>query len=372
MADSNSDIGLLHGLRVCFVAGTLGQGGAERQLFYIASALKAAGAQVLVLSLTSGEVWESRLQDLGIPVQFVGASASRLKRLITIIEAVGAFRPEIVQSQHFHANAYSAIAARLYGARAVGAARGNGFSDLNSCGRVLGRLCLNLPHRLAVNSRAAMRNLASLGCRDEKLHYLPNVLDLAQFPAADSNHDDPATILGIGRFTAEKRFDRFLRILGLLRHSCNVPIKAVLAGDGPLRPELERLTQDSNLGPGTVEFCGNVAEVQPLYQRSHILLLTSDREGTPNVVMEAMASGLPVVATNVGGAKELIEDGVTGFLFEPADEQGAVARLEQLIRNRELCIRAGQQARQFIQRHRSPESLPQFLAGLYDKATRTN
>src|ERR1019366_3170334 len=110
----------LRDLRICLVAGTLGQGGAEQQLFYIASALRSAGAEVLVLSLTSGEVWESRLEAIGVPVKFVGASGSRLMRLMAVTKAVGGFHPSIVQSQHFYTNGYSAIAARLCGARALG------------------------------------------------------------------------------------------------------------------------------------------------------------------------------------------------------------------------------------------------------------
>src|SRR5208282_136257 len=108
------------------------------------------------------------------------------------------------------------------------------------------------------------------------LHYLPNVINLAQFPSAESNHDHPVTILGIGRFTAEKRFDRFVRIMGLLRQSCNMAVKAVLAGDGPLRSALEKSARDSGLCPGTIEFCGNVPDAQPFYHQSHTLLLTSD------------------------------------------------------------------------------------------------
>ena len=125
---------VLRGLRICFLAGTLGQGGAERQLFYIASALKQSGAEVLVLSLTQGEFWEARLQAVGIPVKFVGGSASRFRRLLSVTKAVRAFRPDIIQSQHFYTNGYSAVAARLIRARAIGAVRGSGSADMKDCG----------------------------------------------------------------------------------------------------------------------------------------------------------------------------------------------------------------------------------------------
>src|SRR4051812_48283567 len=74
-----STLDTLRGIRVCFLAGTLGQGGAERQLYYILKTLKESGAEVTLLSLTRGEHWEAVIGGLGVPVKFVGEPASRLK-----------------------------------------------------------------------------------------------------------------------------------------------------------------------------------------------------------------------------------------------------------------------------------------------------
>lgn len=356
----------LRGLRVCFIAGTLGQGGAERQLFYMASALKDAGAQVLVLGLTEGEVWESRLQAIGIPVKFIGASASRLKRLVAVFKAARAFRANIVQSQHFYTNGYSAITARLQSAYAIGAVRNDGFSDLQDCGRGFGPLCLHLPHCLAVNSRAAMRNLESLGYRREKLKHLPNVIDAKRFCPPASRNGNFLTILGIGRLVPQKRFDRFLRIVALINNQLPArPFKALIAGEGPLRRELELLARKFGLAPGLVEFCGNVMDVQLLYRRTHLLLVTSDHEGTPNVVMEAMASGLPVVATGVGDIADLVQHGTSGFVADPADEEGIARALANLLKNDGTREAMGICGRALIQSHHALDCLAGHLARLY-------
>jgi len=355
----------LRGLRVCFLAGTLGQGGAERQLFYIASALKRSGAQVQVLSLTDGECWQSRLQQIGVPVVFVGDSRSRLKRLVTITRAVMAFRPHIVQSQHFYTNAYSGLAARLTRARAIGAVRGSGTADIQNCGSGLASACLRFPHLLAVNSRAAVRAMITLGCPAHKLHYFPNVIDLELFRPGQPSGSQPLTILGVGRLGPEKRFDRFLRVLALLQQSQTTPFRALIVGDGPLRTNLEQGARAAGFYPGIVRFCGTVPDTHRLYRKAHLLLMTSDHEGTPNVVMEAMASGLPVVATAVGGVPELIQNGATGFLAQPCEEHRLAQAIGRLLIDDALRREISGRARAFIEARHSLSSLSAQLQALY-------
>ncbi len=352
---------------MCLLAGTLGQGGAERQLFYIASTLKRSGAEVLVLSLTAGELWETRLQAARIPVRFVGGSSSRLKRAFQISRAVRACRPGIVQGQHFYTNAYAAIAGRLAGARSVGGVRSNGFSELQDCGPLMGRVCLRFPNLLAANSRSALRNLQGLGCQPGKLHYLRNVIDTDQFHVAGNRNGGFPVILGIGRLGPEKKFDRFLRVLSLVRKSSGIPFRALIAGSGPLQAELEKLALAAGLTPDIVQFCGNVTDINSLYQKADLLLLTSEHEGSPNVVMEAMASGLPVVATAVGGVPELVRHGTTGFLADPDDEPGLAEAVGRLLRDDGLRLEMSSRARLFVEAGHSLDSLPAQLEALYQR-----
>src|SRR5262245_54420855 len=145
----------LKGLRVCFIAGTLGQGGAERQLFYILRALVESGAEPSVLSLGRNEFWEARIRSLGVPTEWVGRRTSRLARLGTVIAAVRGRRPDVVQSAHFYVNLYTVLAARAAGAREVGAIRSNVLWEVADVGR-LGRLSLRAPRTVAANSHAAI------------------------------------------------------------------------------------------------------------------------------------------------------------------------------------------------------------------------
>src|SRR6266403_5610096 len=100
-------------LKICFLAGTLEHGGAERQLFYMLRALCRRGAAPRLLSLDRGEFWEEPIRSLGVPVTWVGQQQSRLARLVRILRELRANPPDVLQSQHFFANGYVGLSALL-------------------------------------------------------------------------------------------------------------------------------------------------------------------------------------------------------------------------------------------------------------------
>ena len=367
-SEGRSTLSLLKGLRLCFLAGTLGQGGAERQLYQILKCLAECGAVVDLLCLTKGEHWEKPISCLGITVHYVGGAGSRLRRLLQIIKEVRRLRPQVIQSQHFYANSYCAVAGRCCGIPSIGAVRNDGLSELKSNGRFWGRLSLTLPQWVAANSHQAIGNLSSQGYTRRKFIFLPNVVDVNHFaPGIHAQSRQPLTILGIGRLEPQKRFDRLFEIVTRLSAQASREICVRIAGDGGQRTLIETLAEQARQKGVKVELLGRAGDTLKLYQSANVLLLTSDREGTPNVVMEAMACGLPVVATNVGGIADLVKNGETGFLFEPGDTTGALAALERLACEPALTAEIGQRARAFVEKHHSVSLLPEILTGLYEK-----
>jgi glycosyltransferase involved in cell wall biosynthesis len=106
-----------------------------------------------------------------------------------------------------------------------------------------------------------------------------------------------------------------------------------------------------------------------IYQQSTIFVLTSEHEGTPNVLLEAMASGLPVVATRVGGVPEIVQHGCTGFLAAKDEINELTSAILALARNPQLAIEMGARARAYIEQTHSVHQLPAHLADLYDLAS---
>lgn len=358
----------LTGLRVCFVAGTLGQGGAERQLYYMLRALKENGAVPRVLSLTQGEHWEERIRALGVPVTWVGQTHSRLQRLRAIIREVRREPVDILQSQHFYTNIYVAAAARFLGLHEIGALRSDAINEVGANSGPLGWLSLRAPRAIAANSKQAIENAIRLGMARTRLNFLPNVVDTSKF-APEPTEPGPLTrILTIGRIVPQKRLDRFIRTVAKVQRASTGGIKGVLVGDGPGRAKLEKIALEAGLTSKSVEFHGLKSDVADFYHNADVFLLTSDWEGTPNVVLEAMASGLPVVATSVGGVSALIRHGETGYLVDPEDEDSLVEAVRDLVEDREKRIAFGARARKFVEQHHALPALAAELRQLYDRA----
>jgi len=134
---------------------------------------------------------------------------------------------------------------------------------------------------------------------------------------------------------------------------------------------LENQARGLGLYPDIVQFRGGVSEIRSVYQEAAICVLTSDFEGTPNALLEAMSSGLPVVATKVGGVPGIVRHGQTGFLLEPDDLDGLVAALVELVKNSQLRADIGRRARAYVEENHSLDRLPAYLSGLYDLALPT-
>jgi glycosyltransferase involved in cell wall biosynthesis len=359
----------LSGLSICFIAGTLGMGGAERQLFYIVRSLKQQGARVSVLSLRTGEFWERQILELGIGVVWVGSKPSRIARLTRMVAELSRLRPHIIQSQHFFTNLYAVTAGRFLGIPSIAAIRSDVTFELAANGRLLGGLSLRLPRLIAANSRIGIEAAQEHGVSATRLQFIPNVVDTTQFcpRIADLLPAGHVRILAVGRLTQEKRVDRLLEIISRVRELASSPFEVQIVGAGPLRSTLEERAEQLGLR-GIVEFKGAVSDMAAVYRSAHILAHAPDHEGTPNVLMEAMASGLAVVATNLGGVGDLMRHRDSGFLFSPGEDDDMARNLAMLVDNPDLRRQVGERARTSIEQTHSLHVLPRALSELYSKA----
>jgi glycosyltransferase involved in cell wall biosynthesis len=358
-------------LRVALVAGTLGRGGAEKQLAYMAGALAEAGADVRVYALTSGEHYHQALSASGIAVTHVGQVGSPAVRAMVLAGALARFRPQVVQAGHFYVNLHTVIAGRLSGAAPIGSIRSDLGAEFARNG-AWGRRLLSSPPDIITNSWCARRAAEAAGRDPATVHVVPNVLDLGEFdraaatPAAGLSGGPVA--MAVGSLRPVKRIDRFLRALALARR--RTPVTGVVVGDGPERGRLERLAAELGLGDGGVRFLGERSDVPALLAAAGFLVLTSDHEGVPNVVLEAMAAGRPVIATACGDVDRLVVEGTTGYLV-PFDDTAALAeRMERLAASPALRHRMGGAGREAVEGSCSCGALADRLLATYQAISR--
>lgn len=356
----------LSDVRVCFLAGTLGRGGAERQLIYMLRVLKQAGASIRLLCLTRGEPLEEEVKALGISIEWVGAGA-RPARLYRIIQSLRRDPPDIFQSAHFYTNLYTAVAGRWLGIRNIGAIRSNLNNELEANG-LAGRGDLFLPTHLIANSALARERAITRGISPERIDVVLNAVEVERRNGHQNSKDcGTARVLFVGRLIQVKRPDRFLQVLSRLRRELNGrPVKGVIVGDGPLRPAVEKLARTLGLGSNELELRGELENTSSAYQQADLLMLTSDWEGAPNVLLEAMAHGVPVAATRVGAVPEILGDS-RGLMADPTDEDALTSAAFRLLSDEDLRTRCSQQAHEHVTRFHSLGALRTQLTEIYSK-----
>jgi len=172
-------------------------------------------------------------------------------------------------------------------------------------------------------------------------------------------------VLTVGRLSREKGYADFLLGIARLRE-CDpaLTFHALIVGDGPERPRLEALCSKLRLSD-TVRFLGHQGRVQPYYELADVFVLSSHSEGTPNVVLEAMASaGLPLICTRVGGVPELVTDNVHALIVPAKDPNILAGAILRVLKDRALASRLARSAHSVVHQH-SPEQFFRSIRSVF-------
>ena len=229
-------------------------------------------------------------------------------------------------------------------------------------------------HIIAVSSSIGNFLIQHEKISSQKISVIYNSVDLQRFTPSNEPRakerlrqklglpNEALLVGGVGRLHYQKNFPLFLEVAAKV---CAQLPQAffVIAGEGPERTALEEASRKLGISP-QVRLLGFVKEMPELYQSLDLLLLTSHFEGTPLTVLEAMAMGLPVVASQVDGVAEVLEDGVDGILVPPGRRDLFVRGICQVLQDQNLweqLSRAGQEKAQ----HYSAEAMVRQVEALY-------
>jgi glycosyltransferase involved in cell wall biosynthesis len=177
----------------------------------------------------------------------------------------------------------------------------------------------------------------------------------------------PIDLILVGRLAVIKRIDLFLRAVGLVAK--RVPtVTAVVVGDGPLRGPLERLSRELGI-QDRVSFAGHQSKVEDWLRRARVFVLTSDSEGLALSVMEAMASGLPAVVSDVGDLGDLVVDGVNGHLVTERSPEAFAERIVELLTDEARRVAMSRAAISSAQRY-EPDAVARQWEGAIGSGSR--
>ncbi|HLG14438.1 MAG TPA: glycosyltransferase [Blastocatellia bacterium] len=240
----------------------------------------------------------------------------------------------------------------------------------------LDRWSLRRAARVVTVSQVFAGQLTRRGVEPERISVLHNSIDPGYAAAVSERDvselrarlgitDRDKVILSVGRLSREKGHTDLVKALKyLVDQPSQVNAKLVIVGDGPERPRIERTAAALGIQDRII-LAGRAGDARPYFALADVFALPSHSEGSPNVLLEAMAAGVPVVATNVGGVPEIVTHNVSALLVRPHDPQSIAASIGLALADLELARGLTARARdQVITRH-SPENRLLSLVKLY-------
>jgi len=361
-------------LKVCFLAGTLGKGSAEKQLYYILRFLKSKNFELQVLTFKYGEYWQSKIEKLGVKVNII-KSENKLSRILEIKKIVSSIQPHIFQSHHFYCNFYVGIVSKLLKIESIGAIRNNFLQELTEHNKIIIKFIIFLINNFIANSYSAVENYRNY-TKKENILYLNNVYDF-NFKILKKNISNPFTLLNVGSLTSRKRQDIFINLISKFKTQ---NIKAFIVGDGPEKekllmlkegPEKEKLLmlkEKLKIPENKLIFTGKINNVEDYYLKSDILIITSDFEGTPNVLLEAINYGLGIIVSDSSGdAYHIIKNNVNGFICNNQDINSYLNAIEKYAKNTELIKYHSKISKEILLKNYSEEKMGSSLLKAYTK-----
>ena len=362
-------------IRICYVAPDLGYGGAQKQLIELIANLSRREFESVIINL-HGEYTSDRLKSLGVRVIDLEYRGARdITKVFRINRIIAREKPEILHCVLTSANFYGLLASigvgvpvRIAGERSLG-------TRFQGPRRAAYPRILSLANVVVTNSRRNKEWMESTySIPPEAVRVIPNGCRLPTASPA-SVLRDKRRALGIGanefviatltHLTPEKDVECLVRAGARLARA-GADFKMVIAGDGPRHAAVRELVTGSGL-ESRVLLTGHLSHPEALLvaQLCDAFALTSQIEGMPNALMEAMAFARPCVASNVGGIPELIEEGHSGLRFEAGDDEALAGQLMRMMADSDLRRRLGQNAQSRIAGDFSMENMVRAHEELY-------
>jgi glycosyltransferase involved in cell wall biosynthesis len=309
---------------ILFLTTGLDYGGAETQLVKLAKEMEVRGWKVFVVSMLPPIAFIEELEGRGIKVASLGMKrgSPNPMAIIRLIRFIKEWKPVILHSHQVHANLLARIT-RIFCSFPLLICTAH---NINEGGRVreLGYRFTDYFCDLTtiISQAAAERYVKIKAVPKSKIKVIPNGVDVEQFtPTSNAKIKEDTsnsfTWLAVGRFEVQKDYPNLIQAFSILLKK-SPESKLLIVGQGPFKSEIEVLISESRIGD-SIQLLGVRKDVPEIMNKVDGYVMSSAWEGLPMVLLEATSCGLPVVATDVGGNKEVVINEQTGLLVEPRD-----------------------------------------------------
>ncbi len=302
-------------------------GGTQRQTLELVRRLDRSRFAPSMLVFTGPTDLDDIPHSLNVPVTYLGKTRSvHPFFFVTMASAIKGLAPDLIIPATALPNIWARIWGKLFSIPVIGTCRGGGGPK-----RQHERLLWPLTARMICNSLALREHLLRLGVDARRLFYIPNGVDTDFFrPQSPPPSQRPPLLLCVARLAQDKdHLTLFQAFEQIVKHVPEARLR--LVGDGPLEA---KLTAWAAAHPGlAIDFVPGTSDVRPHYAEARLFVLSSVREGQPNVLLEAMSCGLPVCATDVGGIPALVEDGRTALLCPPQKPEALAENCLRLLKD---------------------------------------
>ncbi len=321
-------------------------GGTERQMTELIRRLDARRFEVhAVCCQRSGACLSAVEERAGSATEFATTGFHRpqtWRQMKAFARWCVAHRIAVLHACDFYANAFALPAAALAGVPVRIGSRRELNPDKSVAKIALQRLSYAAAHVVVANSAAAARRLRNEGIGPSRIRMIPNGIALERF-SVPQRSGRISRIITVANLRREKAHEVLIEAAAELLPRWR-GLEFLIVGDGPRKQELLNLARARGVG-ASFQFLGHRDDIPALLASADLFVLPSRSEASPNGVLEAMAAGLPVVASATGGLLEMVDHGRTGLLVPPDDPGRLAAALDSLLKNAALAAGMGRAAR---------------------------
>lgn len=351
-------------------------GGVQQQLLGLLKAYNRELFHPIFCCLGPKEEMGKETEEIGI--DFIHLNRSRYNRfspgiILDLHKLMKKKQIHVVRTHRYRSNLYGRLAALLAGVPAIIASVHDNYrTDKRPARRVINRILSKITDKIVAVSEDIKKDIIRYDKVDpSKIEVIPNGIDVERFNPKNTTDirkefslEESDIIIGfVGRIVPAKGLEYLLDAFPYVKEEFK-SIKLLIVGEGSLVEELKEKAKKNSIFDNII-FTGRRRDIPEILSGINIFVMPSIAEGLPNALLEAMAMGKPIVATEVGGIPEVIKNRFNGILVPPRDTRALATAMKELIGNAQVAAKMGQAARDLVQDNFTIKAIAQKWQSLY-------